>query len=106
MKERFQKTRAVLGWLYTIFACGCAALWLVALIVRLTVRDRYDALLGLFYATPWPVLALLAFAAAIGVLPRVKRAGWLLLAGSIACLATWFSVGWQFGAPSTAKGDF
>jgi len=105
-KGRYQKTRAVFGWLWLAVGIACAALWLVALLVRLTVRDHFDLLIGLFYGTPWPVLAGLAFVGALAIRTRVKRIGWVLFGGSAICFLTWIVTGWRIGSASPVQAAF
>ncbi len=50
-----------------------AGLLISGLIVRITVRDAIDQLAIVFYATPWPVLAVLGFVSAALWIPKAKR---------------------------------
>ena len=66
-----------LPWL----ARAAATLLLLGLAVRATgLRDRLALTSAIFYATPWPVLAGLAFALACYALGRQRRARALALA--------------------------
>ena len=62
-------------------ARAAAALLLIGLLVRVSgLRDRLPVADLIFYATPWPVLAALAFALACYALGRQRRARALALA--------------------------
>lgn len=73
----------------------CLVLFTVGLIVRLTVRDRFDGLSVIFYATPWPVLAVLL------IFPMILWAGFRRLKLTaifvilfVGCLVCWISRSW------------
>lgn len=68
-----------------------ALLFVAGLAVRLTVRDSIDGLAVLFYATPWPVLALLIIPAAILCAARARIAcAVAFVCAGLASLACWF----------------
>ncbi len=72
-------------------ARAAAALLLLGLFLRASgLRDRFARPGVIFYATPWPVLAALAFALACYALGRQRRARALALALVLAgCAAMW-----------------
>jgi endonuclease/exonuclease/phosphatase (EEP) superfamily protein YafD len=89
------------GW-----AARAAAVVLVAgLLVRvLGVRDRVQALAVIFYATPWPVLAALAFVLAAYAIGRRRRCRALGLALVMAACATmWVRHSFIDTSPAAAR---
>ncbi|MGQ9649723.1 MAG: endonuclease/exonuclease/phosphatase family protein [Phycisphaerae bacterium] len=67
-----------------------AVYWAVALLIRLTVRDRFVPASTIFYATPIVVLAgIAALACVLFLVRRRRRMGWLSLAAAVACTAWW-----------------
>ncbi len=86
-----------------------AALFASGLVVRLTVRDRYDALAPVFYATPWPVLAFLA--AVVGACAVAWATRRFLVATSFVlvvagCLVCWIEESWYQNVPLSIAPDF
>jgi vancomycin resistance protein VanJ len=66
-------------------------LFLIGLVLRVTVRDQWDGWSVFFYATPWPVLAVLAIL--IGVahgLRRRKRLAASFVAAGLICAGAWY----------------
>ena len=89
------KARAVIR-ATSIAGVSATALLALALLLHLTVRDRIAGPSGLFYATPWPVLAAGAAGAALFWRWKKRRrpaAALALLA--VAALAVWLHSSWQ-----------
>ena len=63
----------MLARLRRIAQVSTAGILIAGVVLRITVRDEIDGLAILFYATPWPVLAVLGFAAAVLWIPKRKR---------------------------------
>jgi endonuclease/exonuclease/phosphatase family metal-dependent hydrolase len=57
--ENQSKPPGMWSWIGTQLLFLSAVLWLNGTLLRLTVRDGNDLLAPIFYATPWPVLAVL-----------------------------------------------
>jgi len=98
--------------LWSLLLWGPAVLALVGLFMRLVLRDRVGFLAYLHYGTPWSVIALAAFAAAvIGWVRRrgsgrsgvwSRAASWTFLSlGVVAALAWWFA-DFERGKPAVA----
>lgn len=83
-------------------------IWLcvLALVVRLTVRDHVPGLAALFYATPLPVIAGLLAAAAIGMWRRRDhRTLAASAAGSMAVAALWLTTSFYPAPPRPNSGE-
>jgi endonuclease/exonuclease/phosphatase (EEP) superfamily protein YafD len=79
------------GWLLPAAALPAALLFALGLGLRLADYDGHPVLLAVRYATPWPVLAALAFGA--GVLLQWSgrgRAATGCLFAAVACLCAWW----------------
>ncbi|HPD28717.1 MAG TPA: endonuclease/exonuclease/phosphatase family protein [Phycisphaerae bacterium] len=71
-------------------AAVLAVYWVVALLIRLTVRDSFVPASTIFYATPIIVLAgIAAIACLLLLVRRRRRMGWLCLGAAVACMAWW-----------------
>ncbi len=66
-----------------------AALLVLGLALRLTVKDAVDELAVFFYATPWPVLAVLGFVSAVLCMAKRKRFGLGCLVAGVLSLGMW-----------------
>jgi endonuclease/exonuclease/phosphatase (EEP) superfamily protein YafD len=75
-------------------------LFVSGLAIRATVRDRYDGWSIVYYATPWPVLAAVAVAAAIASAHRKARLTWGI--SSFACAVAWLGFSWV-NSPASAE---
>src|SRR6478736_265753 len=83
---------------------SAAGFLIVGLILRFTVRDEIDGLAIFFYATPWPVLAILGFVAAALWVQR-KRFALACLATGVICAILWIIGSWERNPQSTDKQD-
>ena len=92
--------------LISIAGLGATVLLVLAVLLHLTMRDRYFGPSLLFYAAPWPVIA--AGAAAAGLFWRWKKrrviAATLALLTGVA-LATWLRSSWQHHPRPAARGE-
>src|SRR5688500_13568940 len=87
--------------LWTALAWASVPVLVAGLAVRLSVRDDYDPVAGLFYATPWAVLLLLAIICTIYWWSR-PRIRWVALAILVVCLSGWILKNFGF-APVPAQ---
>jgi vancomycin resistance protein VanJ len=81
-----------------------AGLLIVGFILRVTVRDEIDGLAIFFYATPWPVLAILGFVTAALWAPK-KRFALASLVTGVICAIVWIVVSWERNPQSMDKQD-
>ena len=95
-------------WARFSFGCACAATGAIAVafLIHGTLRDRIAGLAILFYATPWPVIALGAALLAVYWARRGSRA----IAGSLAGMAAvalglWLCLDWRWNRPAGARGE-
>ncbi len=84
---------------------GAAVLLVAGLLLRLTVRDRFDGLSFVYYATPW---ALLMFAGVVCAIHwrkhrRVSRA---FLMAAIFCASVWAWTSFRFAPKDTGRAEF
>lgn len=92
----------LLGW---IIHCA-AALAVGGLVVRLVVRDTVPGLNAVYYATPWPVIAALAFLVAVVWAIQGRRfAATVFLALGLICAAMWVRTSFRRIEPQTAHGQ-
>lgn len=94
----------MLARLRRIAQISSAGLLIAGLILRITVRDEIDRFAILFYATPWPVLAILGFVAAALWASRKRFALGCLVVGVI-CAIVWIVESWERNPQSTDKHD-
>ena len=91
--------------LITLASGGSAALAL-ALLVRLTVRDRFALSATFFYATPWPVLAGgSALLAAFWLYRKHRIPGSIHSVIFAVALGAWVSSSWRFHPRPAARGE-
>ena len=81
--------------------CAMAMLVLIGTVLRLTVRDQYDGLAIVYYATPWPVLGFLSAALGVAFVPRIRGIGIAFLCAAVAFGITWASQSWIRQAQSS-----
>lgn len=91
------------SWRLRLARCLAAGL-LVALVLRLTVADRWPVVSMLFYATPWPVLTL-GWWLAVVLFPRRSQARRYAALVGLACLATTLGSQWTWNAPTRADNE-
>ena len=92
-------------WLW-IFSALVAAVMLVAgLLVRLTVRDRYDGISIIYYATPWPLLAFAGAVCAVFWRKR-RRLRLTLVAIAFVCASAWVMTSFRFVPKDTTRAEF
>lgn len=87
--------------------CGATALvivWATGLVVRLSIQDRFDGASLLFYAMPWPVLAVLPAGPGLWWFHRRQRvrAGAAMIAVLI-CAAAWWQQDWFASSQAIAE---
>jgi vancomycin resistance protein VanJ len=96
--------RSVLQWLRRQLFPIWVIVWLNGVILRMTVRDSVDWLAPLYYATPWPVLAILTLPF-VGVVWRKPKMvlGVLVIAHLFA--AAWIMESWRINEPAEGMAD-
>jgi endonuclease/exonuclease/phosphatase (EEP) superfamily protein YafD len=93
------------GWFAVVFI-AVLAVGAVALVVRLTVQDRFLPTGVLFYATPWPVLAAAAALGAVWMALRKRTVGVVVFGAIVVGLAgAWFLRSHRFGQAEEAPPD-
>jgi vancomycin resistance protein VanJ len=96
--------RSVFRWLGRRLFPVWVIVWLNGLVLRLTVRDSAELLAPLYYATPWPVLAILTLPF-IGVFWRNPKMvlGVLVVAHLFA--GAWILESWRTNDPARGTAD-
>ena len=79
----------MLARLRRIAQMSAAGLLVSGLILRIPFRDEIDQLAIVFYATPWPVLAVLGFLSAALWIPRRKRLAMASLISGLISAVMW-----------------
>jgi endonuclease/exonuclease/phosphatase (EEP) superfamily protein YafD len=90
----------------SFLAWSSSAGLILAILVRLTVRDRFMVSQVIFYGTPWPVIAAGATVLAVWWLWHGRNrlsAIYALLA--VAASGLWLALSWRWQPPPTAPGD-
>lgn len=82
------------------FVIAPLTVWLIATAVRVTIRDRVPYAAAVFYATPLPLLTVLAVAITL----RIRRLGWMRSSRFVAVvgtiqLMTWLAVAFRSDRP-------
>jgi vancomycin resistance protein VanJ len=91
---------------FNLAAAGASALLALAILLRLTVRDRFFGPSILFYATPWPVLASGAAGLALFFAWQKRRRSAAALAfATVATLAMWLHSSWRGNQPLAPRGE-
>jgi len=93
-----------LRWLARQLYPLALVLWGNGVLLRLTVRDSAQLLAPLYYATPWPVLALLTLPF-IYTFRRQPRMVFAVIIAAHLFLGAWLIESWRSDEPSTAPAD-
>jgi vancomycin resistance protein VanJ len=104
VSDKQSALRGVVRWLGRQLFPIWAIVWLNGLILRLTVRDSVDLLAPLYYATPWPVLAILTlpFVGVFWKNPKMVL-GVLVVAHLFA--GVWILESWRSNEPAKGTAD-
>jgi endonuclease/exonuclease/phosphatase family metal-dependent hydrolase len=96
--------RGVLQWLRRQLFPIWMIVWLNGVVLRLTIRDSAELLAPLYYATPWPVLAILTLPLIAVVWRKPKMVlGVIVIAHLFA--AAWIMESWRTNDPATGPAD-
>jgi hypothetical protein len=80
--------------------------WMLAVILRLTLRDRIDGLAPFYYGTPWPVLAVvMAWPALWWWRHERPRTAAVALSAGLACVGVWLATSWTHAPAKTTGGS-
>jgi vancomycin resistance protein VanJ len=98
------RLRSVFRWLGRQLFPVWVIVWLNGLVLRLTVRDSVDLLAPLYYATPWPVLAILTLPFVVVLWKNPKMVlGVLVVAHLFA--GAWILESWRANEPAKGASD-
>lgn len=99
------RLRSALRWIGRQLFPLWVIIWLNGVVLRLTVRDSVDLFAPLYYATPWPVLAVLTlpFVFVVWRSPKLVL-GVLVVAHLFA--AAWILESWRTNEPAKGDADF
>lgn len=103
--EKESRVRSGFRWLGRQLFPLWVIVWLNGIVLRLTVRDSVDLLAPLYYATPWPVLAILTlpFVAVVWRNPKMVL-GVIVVAHLFA--GAWILESWRTNDPAEGVADF
>ena len=94
-----------LSWLWRFSVYGAAALLAAGLLLRLTVRDRFDGLSLVFYATPWALQMLAGVVCAIRWRKHRRVRGTFLVA-AIFCASVWAWTSFRLAPKDAGRAEF
>ena len=94
-----------LRWLWIFSVYLAAALLVAGLLLHLTVRDRFDGLSIVFYATPWALQALAGVVCAIHW-RRQRRASRAFVVVAIFCASVWAWTSFRFAPKDNGRAEF
>lgn len=104
MSEKQSFVRGALRWLGRQLFPLWVIIWVNGVVLRLTIRDSVDLLAPLYYATPWPVLAVLTLPFVVVVWKSPKRVlGVLVVAHLFA--GAWILESWRTNEPAEGVAD-
>jgi endonuclease/exonuclease/phosphatase family metal-dependent hydrolase len=103
-EPQLRKRFALIRWIaHQIFPLW-VIIWINGVILRLTLRDSVDLVAPLYYATPWPVLALMTLPFVFVVWRKPKMVlGVLVVAHLFA--AAWILESWRSGEAAKGPAD-
>ena len=102
--KKSSRWRSILGFLGAQLFPVLVIVWINGLIVRTTVRDSVDLVAPLYYATPWPVLAVLTLPFIWTFRRQPKMVfGVIVLAHLFG--GAWLLEDWRSGEPSKEPSD-
>jgi vancomycin resistance protein VanJ len=105
VSEKPSALRGALQWLRRQLIPIWVIIWLNGLVLRLTVRDSVDLLAPIYYATPWPILAILTLPFIFVVWRKPKMVLAVIVITHVFA-AAWISESWRTSEPEKGPADF